>query len=306
MDMYMAKAATSINRIHSMKRNMTPYSFLVFVALFALASCGSSDATTVQSSSSDLDDLPQDTGGIQSSHPLGDTDSPFGYLIYEPAGSNTNSYQYPLLIFLHGIGEFSSSSDPIQALSAAARGAVPRMIENGSWNSPVPMFVASPEGGSNLWDVAPNPQNIRAFIRFLIKTYPIDPERVYLTGFSMGAFGVFHYLAEYGDSSGVAAAIPISGGGTASIGRKIRVPIWAFHGDADNTITLQGDLDMIDSINAGNPQIPAKITVLPGIGHPNITQPVYTASAMGTESKEYAPFAESIFTWMFRYRFSGQ
>lgn len=68
---------------------------LLLIAPWGLQACGTSDT---QLPATDLADLPADTGGLQTSHPLGSDGSPFGYLLYEPSGSGANSALYPLLI----------------------------------------------------------------------------------------------------------------------------------------------------------------------------------------------------------------
>lgn len=248
----------------------------------------------------EVSDLPADAGGVQTLHALGTDASPLGYFLYEPAGAQCTTL-YPLLIYLHGSGGILDTPDSVAALDKIAHEPVPAMIASKKWNPPYAMIVASPHSGAISWDKTPNPQNLRAFIRFLVEHYPVNPERVYLTGYSMGGYGIYNYLATYGDTSGVAAAVPIAGAGWAGNGKKIRVPIWAFHGDADDVVKLQGDLDMIDSINAHHPKDSAKITVYPGAGHGDVGYPTYDGSGMGTESPDYAPFTESIYTWMARF-----
>jgi len=272
---------------------------LLISALFWLQACGTSDS---QLPATDLADLPADTGGLQTSHPLGSDDSPFGYLLYEPSGSGANSALYPLLIYLHGSGGKNDTSDAAAALASAAKEPVPSLIARDKWKPPFPLIVASPHSGALSWDKSPNPENLRAFIRFLIAHYPVNPERVYLTGYSMGGYGVYSYLASYGDSSGVAAAVPIAGSGWAPSAKKIRVPIWAFHGADDSVVKLQGDLDMIDSLNASHPAVRARITVFPGVGHNDVVYPVYDGSGMGKESASYTAFQTDIYSWLAQYR----
>lgn len=275
---------------------MKPYWILILALLFY--SCSGEGA---MAPSSELDELPADTGGVQSAHPLESEDSPLGYLLYEPSGVTQGNYQFPLLIFLHGSGEKDATTNPDSALATCARGVVSGMLKWGKWNPPVPMIVASPHSGAESWDKNGNLEKLRAFIQFLTKTYAVNPQRIYMTGYSMGGYGTYSYLSTFGDTSLVAAGAPIAGGGWAPNGKKIKVPIWAFHGDQDAAVSWEGDVTMIDSINATQPEVPAKITIFPNVSHNDVVIPVYDASAMGKESPDYAPFDENLFTWMMRY-----
>jgi len=271
---------------------------LLFYGLLNLLAC--SDNSGVQPSA-DIIDLPVDTGGIESVHPLGSEDSPLGYLLYQPTGAESEEYAFPLLIFLHGIGEKDDTTDPDSAMEACARGVVSRMIKYGRWDPPIPMIVASPHSGADDWGANGNLDKLREFIQFLTENYSINPNRIYLTGYSMGGFGTYSYLAEFGDSSLVAAGIPIAGGGWSGRGKHIKVPVWAFHGADDNIVSLAGDLEMIDSINASNPPVRAKITVFPDMNHFGVPDDVYSGEGMGNESPDYDTFDESVFDWMIQY-----
>src|SRR6185369_5946535 len=67
---------------------------------------------------------------------------------------------------------------------------------------------------------------------------PIDANRVYVTGQSMGGYGTFGALAASPQT--FAAAMPICGGWDAADAAKMKdVPIWVFHGDADATVPIE-------------------------------------------------------------------
>ena len=71
-----------------------------------------------------------------------------------------------------------------------------------------------------------------------------------------------------------AAVAPICGGGDESQADKIKdLPIWAWHGDADDAVPVERSRTMIEAIKqaGGNP----KYTELKGVGH-NSWTPAYT------------------------------
>ena len=159
----------------------------------------------------------------------------------------------PLLIFLHGGGE--SGGDPARVLDHG----LPNTIEGGV--SP-PMFVAAPHnpGAQKFWDDT----KIAALARSLAAEHPVDPRRIYLTGLSRGGYGAWRCVLQ--DPDLYAAVVPIAGGGYPPYAFRIpHVPIWAFHGGADEIIPPNESTDMVAAIRArgGN----AKVTVYPGVGH---------------------------------------
>jgi predicted peptidase len=102
----------------------------------------------------------------------------------------------------------------------------------------------------------------------LQKEFSIDPARLYITGLSMGGFGVWDAIQRQPDW--FAAAAPICSGGDVSLAKKITgVPVWAFHGDADGTVKVRRSRDMIAALKAagGTP----KYTEYQGVGHDSWT-----------------------------------
>lgn len=101
--------------------------------------------------------------------------------------------------------------------------------------------------------------------RLLKPEFPqIDPDRLYITGLSMGGFGTWDAIQRKPDL--FAAAVPICGGGDVSKASHItKIPIWVFHGAEDNLVNPKWSRDMVEAIKraGGNP----KYTEYPGVGH---------------------------------------
>ena len=58
-----------------------------------------------------------------------------------------------------------------------------------------------------------------------------------------------------------------------------RVPIWAFHGDADGTVNVSGSVNPLNALNQCDPApVDAKLTIYPGVGH-NSWDMTYNLSA---------------------------
>jgi predicted peptidase len=99
----------------------------------------------------------------------------------------------------------------------------------------------------------------------------VDGSRIYLTGLSMGGYGSWELAMRH--PTWFAAVAPICGGGDEARAAALKdLPLWAFHGTADNVVYPERTQRMIDAISAagGKP----KLTLLPGVGH-NAWQPAY-------------------------------
>ncbi|MFC1948334.1 dienelactone hydrolase family protein [Chloroflexota bacterium] len=243
-----------------------------------------------KSDSSDLEALPIDTGGEHQAYIQGETEVPYGYYIYVPEGGSQNPAKYPVLVFLHGIGECGNSARDVDELELVLVHGPPHMVRTGEWDPPCPMIVASPQTPVEEWQ----PEKVDVFIRYVIENYPADQSRIYLTGLSMGGDGVYSYLIEMGDRSLVAAAVTICGEGDAGKAKKAKVPVWIFHGEFDDEVQLQTAIDMAKGFS-NTPE--AKLTVFPGMGHGGWSE-TYSSSGMGTESEKYDPFDISIYDWL--------
>lgn len=74
----------------------------------------------------------------------------------------------------------------------------------------------------------------------------VDMERVYVTGHSMGALGVWGMISAYPDV--FAAAIPISGLWDGSVDNMTDMPIWIFHGENDEMVPLERETSLRDQL----------------------------------------------------------
>jgi predicted peptidase len=94
--------------------------------------------------------------------------------------------------------------------------------------------------------------------------FSIDAARLYVTGQSMGGFGTWAVICEHPDL--FAAAIPVCGGGDATQASKLsRLPVWAFHGEKDEAVSVERSRSMIAAMReaGGTP----KYTEYKGAGH---------------------------------------
>ena len=103
-----------------------------------------------------------------------------------------------------------------------------------------------------------------ALIDATLKAQPIDPDRVYLTGLSMGGYGTFDWLAR--DPDRFAAAVAVCGGGDPATADQFKdVPLWVAHGDADPAVPVERSREIVAALrDAGGSPIYIEY---PGVNH---------------------------------------
>lgn len=173
----------------------------------------------------------------------------------------------PLVIFLHGSGERGDDNEAQLKWGAQqfasdknmkhypAFVVAPQCPENDQWSAYDGQFKANPTKPMAL---------VRGMIDDLIKEYPIDETRIYITGLSMGGFGTFDALARYPDL--FAAAVPVCGSGDPATVDKFKdTPIWIYTGAEDDVVRPERTVKMFNALmDAG-----AKpgYTQVPEVGH---------------------------------------
>jgi predicted peptidase len=220
---------------------------------------------------------------INTMRPLGKPYKDNGYWEYLPVGYG-GSIKSPLMVFFHGIGENGAGDASSLPLLNANTGSIPELIADNLWPSTRPFVVLSPQHPGQ---DCPSPTEIFNFIQFAIGNYNIDPTRVYATGLSCGALGLSTYLGQYGNAQ-VAATVLVAGDATDEWngqGCKLvkNVAVWAFHGDADPTVSIAGDntyMPQFESCSAlkSPSQKSVQYTILPGDNHQQTWIDAYSTS----------------------------
>src|SRR2546423_8692399 len=148
------------------------------------------------------------------------------YLLFTPQDYDKDKKtKWPLMIFLHGAGERGTNLAKVAVHGPA------KIVTN---RADFPFVVISPQCPNGaVWEK----EAIIALLDRALREYRVDPERVYLTGLSMGGFGTWSLAAAYPER--FAAVAPICGGGNTidvllpqkgkEAGLKT-LPVWAFYG----------------------------------------------------------------------------
>src|ERR671918_1095703 len=232
---------------------------LVAVALLAVAFCGKGEGLPGGPSSQRV--TLKRAGSVEG--------APLGYVEYLPPGYGDGSSR-PLLLFLHGFGESGDGSET--ALGRLFKLGIPMLVQDDDWPEDRPFIVLMPQYGRDAAQDCQLADEVDEFLTFAMDHYDVDEDRVYLTGVSCGAIGAWEYLGAHVDET-VAGAVLIAGHASDAFERAScalgRVPIWAFHGDADEIVPKSVIADTIRDLEACADPSPAdvRLTIYPGADH---------------------------------------
>lgn len=182
---------------------------------------------------------PYGTAGEQTAVRLDEAvDSPpFGYYEYLPEDFDlVSGRRYPLVLFYHGIGEKGNGSEDLQRVLLHGP---PKLINQGRH---FPVIVISPQSSSGWF----NGDSFLRLYTYLTTHYPIDINRVYVTGLSAGGGGVWKSLEAHYDK--IAAAVPICGANIIGDPSDFlqNTNIWAHHNFEDTRV---GKGNTINNVN---------------------------------------------------------
>jgi hypothetical protein len=217
---------------------------------------------------------------------------------YDPSGSK----KYPLIVFLHGMGELGDGSPA--KLPLVLRNGPPKLINNGTFpktftvNSQTFSFVVlSPQFVD--W---PSSNDVDAVISYAIANYNADPSRIYITGLSMGGGATWDYAGNeinLAYPKRVAAIVPIAGASYPSVYKggimaANGVAVWALHNDGDPTAPVFYTNDYVKYINASipAPNPPAKKTIFSSTSHDAWTK---------AYDPNYREDGKNVYEWMLQY-----
>lgn len=212
------------------------------------------------------------------------------YRLYFPADYDPNGPALPAILFLHGVGERGTDniapsvkySDVLVRATSGATGPhraiviIPQCPPGQVWNSinagdnwgildgrGISAYSETPAQQAER-PISPALQVAMNLLASVQATHRVDGRRVYITGISMGAFGVWDAITRFPEK--FAAAMPLSGGANPLAAPALaKMPIWIYHGTKDTVVFPNGSLNVIDAIHkVGGTKI---IISQPAVGH---------------------------------------
>lgn len=208
----------------------------------------------------------------------------YHYQVYVPA-SYSAAQQWPVILFLHGAGE--KGGDGLLQTSNALGAAIRRAP------SAYPAIVIFPQAPpDSSWAGMPSQIAMSALDQTLAE-FRIDPDRVYLTGLSMGGNGTWYLAYRYPDRFAAIApicgfvttppssrvfrsAVPAdSGAAFPALARRLgRVPTWIFHGEVDRSVPVDQSRQAAEAIRRAGGDV--RYTEFLGMEH-NVWDAVYAS-----------------------------
>jgi predicted peptidase len=123
-------------------------------------------------------------------------------------------------------------------------------------------FIAVAPASARGWSI----NGLNTFLNQLTRQMPaIDSNRVYLTGYSMGAQATWAMAAAFPHR--FAAIAPVAGSANPNyvVPRMRQVPVWVFHGARDTVIPAAYGRIMIQALEKAGAEV--KSTIYPNCGH---------------------------------------
>lgn len=274
------------------------YSFL-FLALLGTAFIAGCKKSNGQAE-------PPDTGPVETAPPvlvpitMNIHDKIGGFYLAHPARYNETTKRYPLLVFIHGGGQYGTGGADLKNVLKegipkllAEKKFPPAFEANGRQYS---FIIAAPQFRN-----MPDNDAVQAMITHARNNYRIDSTRIYLVGFSLGGRTVADFSAE--NARQLAAIVPISGVSSFNISGKGKaigssgLHAWAFHNKPDQVFSWEDTNELITQINLNDPTMQSRITIFPdstGVQYHDAwtkaTDPAYKENGM------------NIYEWMLQFK----
>ncbi len=197
-------------------------------------------------------------------------------VVYTP--ENRAGARPPAILFLHGRGECGDDGWKHVRNSSIAQAV---MAAPDRW----PFVIVMPQkpDGDAQWEDFD--AIVMALLDAAIREHGVDPARVYLTGLSQGGHGTWKFAAVHPNRFAAIAPIcgyinpdfrnaPPDAAEAAEIAARLdAMPVWCFHGRADDIVPAAHSEAMMRAIRArrgaqGACEAPeAKLTIYPGVKH---------------------------------------
>lgn len=151
---------------------------------------------------------------------------------------------YPLVLALHGRSENNDNGKQVG-------GWMKTLTSEGNYKARPCIIVAplgyQPYGGTgSAWSGKPGTEAI-SLVKELVKSLPVDKNRVYCVGYSMGGFGTCHLMNS--EQRLFAAGVAVAGcTGPETAGTFKKSPLWLFHAADDPTVDVKCSRDLAEAL----------------------------------------------------------
>ena len=216
-----------------------------------------------------------------------------------PAKYNNGNKKYPLLIFLHGGGQFGNGNLDLPLLLNEGVTELldekifpPDFLVNGEHFS---FIILAPQ-----FRREPLNEEVRSFIDYAIQQYRADTNRIYLAGLSNGGKITCNVSAAY---PLLFPAIVAMSGVSDSVGLEDKcksiaaanLPMWIFHNESDQVVPIEGVKKFIAMVTGFQPKVLPRFTQFPSMGL--LGHDAWTRAT----NPSYKEQGQNIYEWMLQY-----
>lgn len=187
----------------------------------------------------------------------------YNYQVYVP-GRIRNERGAPVIVFLHGIGQRGTGG---VVSTGGAAGAVARhFLEQ------VPAIILLPQcRHDSYWTDPVMAEMVMTALGQTVAEFDAEDKRLYLTGVSMGGYGVWHLASQHPER--FAGLVSICGGSPLRDGDRFTplaraldiTPTWIFHGADDTVVPVSESRQMVEALKAVGGDV--KYSEYAGVGH---------------------------------------
>jgi predicted peptidase len=187
---------------------------------------------------------------------------PYRLFLPDTAGGR----RLPLVIVLHG---GAGRGDDNLRHVRGGNGMLVDLFVRPESQARFPAIVLAPQADARGWvdpaslrGAAPLEQALE-IVAGLRRDLEVDSTRIYLAGYSLGAYGVLAILAQRPDLC--AAGLLVAGGHPRQLDSTPRTPIWIFHGEQDERVSVEQARQLARALRAA--RRPARYTEYRGEDH---------------------------------------
>ena len=194
--------------------------------------------------------------GFEKSKIKGSSGRDLAYSLLKPVATEAGK-KHPLVLALHGAGG-RKAKDWVKNCYAN------KVLSSETMRKKYPCYVVAPNvTGKDNW-TGDRLADVFELVGQLQKKFPIDADRIYVTGQSMGGYGTFHLLAQ--EPKLFSAGIPVAGGGNPGAVRDYKkVALWVFHGAKDPVVPVSQSQAMVEALKKARSEV--KYTEFPDADH---------------------------------------
>lgn len=213
----------------------------------------------------DLNPIPAERGFLARTITVNGSEAK--YVVYVPADYDPEK-PMPTIVFLNGAGECGTDGwRQVYHFGGAI------MLEPAKW--PFIIIFPQKQDVKHAWE--DEEPMVMAILEKSRHEFNIDDSRLYLTGLSQGGHGTWTIAAMH--SNLFAAIAPVCGWADENVAKNVaKLPIWTFHGDADQAVNVECSREMEKWITAAGGQ--CKLTIYPEVGH-NSWDNAYRTEGLG-------------------------